>query len=93
MSVSERLKKRANITNVIVFSFKMSSNNVCAITTCECGKVYTRNVQLICTGEKRVLQPPTQAAIHEIEETIETYLAEKFSIGIDSFEVDLSPYE
>lgn len=74
---------------VVVFSFKMDSKNVCTITSCECGRIYTKNIEAVLSGEKRLSQEPNEKILRNVGNIIEMYLAEKHSIGITQFIVNL----
>lgn len=71
---------------VVVFSFKMDSKNVCTITSCECGRIYTKNIEAVLSGEKRLSQEPSEKILRNVGEIIETHLADKYSIGITQFD-------
>jgi len=74
---------------VVVFSFKMDSKNVCTITSCECGKIFTKNIEAVLSGEKELSQKPTTAILRNIGNIIEAHLAKKYSIGITQFKADI----
>lgn len=74
---------------VVVFSFKMGSKNICTITSCECGRIYTKNIEAVMSGEKRLSQEPTKPILRSIGNIIEQHLAEKYSIGITDFKADI----
>lgn len=70
---------------VVVFSFKMDSKNVCTITSCECGKIYTKNIEAVMSGDKPLSQEPSEKILHNVGEIIEEHLVDKYSIGITEF--------